>query len=218
MSVRPGDIVIMTGFTSWQPTVQASFKPPKGDVAVFLLLGNAEKKNPGAFDPEAALRRIGWYPESDFGPVEPSSGSIKDRAAELAASMKVMAALHRGNEDVAAADEFAKGAGLVLELDAERDRLLKILEVDVVDLLEKVAALKGTLEQHGLLADVQAMLERLKPEPELTDEALADREAFSENYGDGNCRCHIDPPCSSCTHPGNPLNQAEDPACWKVQP
>lgn len=216
MSVRPGDIVIMTGFTSWQPTVQASFKPPKGDVAVFLLLGNAEKKNPGAFDPDAALRRIGWYPESDFGPAEPSSGSIKDRAAELAASMKVMAALHRGNEDVAAADEFAKGAGLVLELDAERERLLKLLEVDVVDMLEKVAELKGTLEQHGLFYPVHAMIERLKPSPELTEEAQADRDAFEAE--DTSCRCHINPPCGHCTHPGNPVNQAEDPACWKVQP
>ena len=215
---RPGSIITMTSFNHVQPTMKAGFKAPHGRVAVFLLLGDADKKDPDAFDAGAALRSIGWYPESDFGPVEPSTGSMKDRAAELAASMKVMAALHRANEDVAAADEFAKGAGLVLELDAERDRLLKILEVDVVGLLEKVTALKGTLEQHGLLDDVQAMLKRLKPEPELTEEAQADREEF-EAYKDeyGGCRCHINPPCGHCTHPGNPANQ-EDPSCWKVTP
>lgn len=58
----------------------------------------------------------------------------------------------------------------------------------------------------------------IKPEPELTDEAQADRDDF-ESYKDesGGCRCHLNPPCGYCTHPGNPLNQ-EDPSCWKVLP
>lgn len=119
MTVKPGDIITMSSFKHVQPTITAGFKVPHGRLAVFLLLGDVDKKDPDSFDPGAALRSIGWYPESDFGPAEPGTGSIKDRAAELAASMKVMAALHRANEDVAAADEFAQGAELVATMAAE---------------------------------------------------------------------------------------------------
>lgn len=38
---------------------------------------------------------------------------------------------------------------------------------------------------------------------------------FEARYGtDGNCSCHLSPPCGSCTHPGNPRNLAEDPSVW----
>lgn len=46
----------------------------------------------------------------------------------------------------------------------------------------------------------------------LTPEAQAERDDFERNYN--NCSCHISPPCSSCTHPGNPLSQAEDDSAW----
>lgn len=49
----------------------------------------------------------------------------------------------------------------------------------------------------------------------LTPEAEADRAAFER---EGNCcSCHVSPPCSSCTHPGNPLNQDEDDSCWTTE-
>lgn len=49
----------------------------------------------------------------------------------------------------------------------------------------------------------------------LTPEAQADRDAFIAEYGrDGNCSCHISPPCNSCLHPGNPLQQDEVESCW----
>jgi hypothetical protein len=49
----------------------------------------------------------------------------------------------------------------------------------------------------------------------LTPEAQAEREDFEGRYGsDGNCSCHISPPCPSCTHSGNPLNQNEDDTAW----
>lgn len=38
-------------------------------------------------------------------------------------------------------------------------------------------------------------------------QAEQDRADFVQAYGDGNCSCHIAPPCGSCTHPGNPANQ-----------
>lgn len=53
----------------------------------------------------------------------------------------------------------------------------------------------------------------------LTAEAEAERDAFVREYGrDGNCSCHLSPPCDSCLHPGNPLNQAEDPTAWEDDP
>jgi hypothetical protein len=55
-----------------------------------------------------------------------------------------------------------------------------------------------------------------EPDRELTDEAQAENDAFHREYGfDGNCFCHLSPPCASCTHPGNPLNQEEDETAWK---
>lgn len=69
-----------------------------------------------------------------------------------------------------------------------------------------------------LAAAKESGLWPVKPELVLTEDAQADRDAFNENYGDGNCSCHNNAPCSSCTHPGNPTNQEEDSACWTVAP
>ena len=49
----------------------------------------------------------------------------------------------------------------------------------------------------------------------LKDWAQAERDQFDSEFSGGNCSCHIAPPCGSCTHPGNPLNQAEDEDCWE---
>lgn len=148
MSVRPGDIITMSSFNHVQPTLKAGFKAPHGRLAVFLLLGDVDKKDPDSFDAGAALRAIGWYPESDFGPAEPGAGSIKDRAAELAASMKVMAALHRANEDVAAADEFAQGAELVATMAAEIELLTVNRGFLLADLIEAAATLRHYETMH----------------------------------------------------------------------
>ena len=48
----------------------------------------------------------------------------------------------------------------------------------------------------------------------LTEWAEAEADDFRRVHGDGNCSCHISPPCSSCTHPGNPLCLAEDDDAW----
>lgn len=61
-NVGPGSVINLTSFTHYTPNTQIGFKPPKGMVAVFMLLGNADKKNPDSFDCEQALRRIGWAP------------------------------------------------------------------------------------------------------------------------------------------------------------
>jgi hypothetical protein len=48
----------------------------------------------------------------------------------------------------------------------------------------------------------------------LTTECEEDRAAFNREYGWSNgCCCHINPPCSYCTHPGNP-SCLEDDSCY----
>ena len=59
MSLRFGDIVPMISFTYWTPHMQAGFKAPKGECAVFVLLGSVDKKNIDSFDPAVALRSLG---------------------------------------------------------------------------------------------------------------------------------------------------------------
>ncbi|AJY39602.1 MULTISPECIES: hypothetical protein [Burkholderia] len=49
----------------------------------------------------------------------------------------------------------------------------------------------------------------------LIEDAQADRDEFDADYRDRGCSCFISPPCSFCTHPGNPRNQDEDESCWK---
>ncbi len=52
----------------------------------------------------------------------------------------------------------------------------------------------------------------------LTPEAQLERDQFDRKFGsDGNCSCHLSPPCGSCTHPGNPRNQEEDETAWVTE-
>lgn len=55
----------------------------------------------------------------------------------------------------------------------------------------------------------------MRPGYRLTDEAQDELDDFNSEYGGGNCACHISAPCGSCTHPGNPHNQAEDETAWE---
>jgi hypothetical protein len=50
----------------------------------------------------------------------------------------------------------------------------------------------------------------------LTPQAEQDLAEFLSR--DSCCSCHLNPPCSHCTDPGNPDNQAEDPTCWEEKP
>lgn len=49
---------------------------------------------------------------------------------------------------------------------------------------------------------------------ELTDEAQADYDEFNLYFESCTCFCGH-PPCSHCTHPGNPLSLSEDRDAWK---
>ena len=49
----------------------------------------------------------------------------------------------------------------------------------------------------------------------LTPEAQDDRDDFEAQYGNnGDCSCHVSAPCGSCMHPGNPMQQENNDACW----
>lgn len=58
--MQKGDVVLMSGFTAQGQGCSASFKPPKGQFAVFLLLGDVDKKAPESFDCDQALNDMGW--------------------------------------------------------------------------------------------------------------------------------------------------------------
>lgn len=51
----------------------------------------------------------------------------------------------------------------------------------------------------------------LKPEYQ----KVADEFWFA--YRDEGCRCFISPPCSYCTHEGNPANLDEDDDAWESE-
>lgn len=58
-----------------------------------------------------------------------------------------------------------------------------------------------------------------RPGFRLTAEAENDSADFEREYGSINgCRCHLCPPCSYCTHPGNPANLEEDDSAWEPDP
>jgi hypothetical protein len=95
----------------------------------------------------------------------------------------------------------------------EPERFVTESEAEVLGGHTAVVWLKG---KRGCVA-----LNHCKPiakvaERELTPEAQAERDDFKAEYGsDGNCSCHLSPPCGSCSHPGNPRNQEEDESCWQ---
>ena len=49
---------------------------------------------------------------------------------------------------------------------------------------------------------------------ELFPWAQHEADDFYRRYRDGNCSCHISPPCGLCTHPGNPRNLEETEDAW----
>lgn len=45
---------------------------------------------------------------------------------------------------------------------------------------------------------------------------LSLQEDFDSLYRNRSCSCHRHPPCSYCTHPGNPLNLEESDDVWET--
>lgn len=49
----------------------------------------------------------------------------------------------------------------------------------------------------------------------LTEDALDEHLDFESEHSDRGCTCFLSPPCSYCTHPGNPTNLMEDENAWQ---
>lgn len=94
---------------------------------------------------------------------------------------------------------------------AELETVLSDLE-DYMGIANREAARAQGLEEALRVAEATP-----RPAPRrLTPEAELERAQFQSEYGmDGNCSCHLSPPCGSCIHPGNPRNQNECDECWE---
>lgn len=58
--MKPGDTVLTKNLVAWSPQAQATYKPPKGEVFVVLVLGSTLPEPEEPFDANEALRRMGW--------------------------------------------------------------------------------------------------------------------------------------------------------------
>lgn len=66
MSVKPGAVVCMkNSFKDWTPTMEVSYRTEKGYATVFMLLGSVKQDQYHTFDGEAAIRNLGWVPETE---------------------------------------------------------------------------------------------------------------------------------------------------------
>lgn len=69
--------------------------------------------------------------------------------------------------------------------------------------------LLGLAEHLDVLASAGPKARELKAEyQDLADE-------FQAIHGDGGCTCFAAPPCSCCTHPGNPVNLENNDDAWE---
>lgn len=55
-----GDVVSQSVIRVDRPNVKATFKPGTGKVAMLLLLGDADKKDPDSFNSVKAMNDLGW--------------------------------------------------------------------------------------------------------------------------------------------------------------
>lgn len=60
--MRVGDVVPQSVIRVDRPNVKATFKPDTGRVAMLLILGDADKKNPDSFNSVKAMNDLGWVP------------------------------------------------------------------------------------------------------------------------------------------------------------
>lgn len=86
--MQVGDVVNMTHWTHFQPNIQVSYKPQKGRVGVFLLLGDADKKAPKTFDAIGAIRALGWVPGSEIDEADDLLAATSLEAGEKIAKLE----------------------------------------------------------------------------------------------------------------------------------
>lgn len=149
--MKMGDVFCMAGFTAWQPTCSASFKPPKGRVAVVLLLGDADKKNPDSFDPALVLNQIGWHREDG----ELIQGLMRQNE-ELQKAVELHAGYHAKADEV----DRIQAENEALRKDAERWSFFKGLSCQIQAFPHSWGQM--TPEKMDFMCD-EAMAKEVKP-------------------------------------------------------
>lgn len=83
--MKVGDVVSQSVVRVDRPGINATFKPEKGEVAMLLVLGSADKKDPDSFSGVKALNDLGWIRE---GVRAEEVKSLKDLLIEIRDEMK----------------------------------------------------------------------------------------------------------------------------------
>jgi len=58
--MKPGDVVRLTHFVHHEPTLQTTWKAPKGKVFLAVLIGVENKDGSEPADPVERLKLLGW--------------------------------------------------------------------------------------------------------------------------------------------------------------
>lgn len=64
--MKNGSVVNLASFTHHLPGMQYGYRAQKGQVFVAVILGTADKRDPGVFDAERALRKLAWVPRDEL--------------------------------------------------------------------------------------------------------------------------------------------------------
>jgi len=86
---------------------------------------------------------------------------------------------------------------------SQREEELKKEELLCNDIFKSREALREELDR--LRRELSAVKQKLE----------ATEREWDEMYDGGNCSCHINPPCDSCTHEGNPIGLEETDEAWE---
>lgn len=76
-----GDVVPQSVIRVDRPNIKATFKPETGKVAMLLLLGHADKKDPDSFDSVKALNDLGWVQADKYEDMEALLRQMKEDEA-----------------------------------------------------------------------------------------------------------------------------------------
>ena len=63
--MKPGDVVRLTHFMHYEPSLQTHWKAPKGKVFLAVLIGVENKDGSDPVDPLDLMEQLGWKLDND---------------------------------------------------------------------------------------------------------------------------------------------------------
>lgn len=78
--MKNGSVVNLASFTHHLPGMQYGYRAQKGQVFVAVILGTADKRDPGVFDAEQALRKLAWVPRDELDELKELLLSLRTNA------------------------------------------------------------------------------------------------------------------------------------------